>query len=217
MGKRHFWLALAFFAGQSLIAKDIVVGIEHVPKRNYAVLFSPVVLPDLFSAKAAFEYRVHDKFNLVFPVEAKWMDYKKAIDLIGRWSDAPPNMLDMIQNENNKARLAWKFDFLQFKISAGVGAKYFPFSQAMTDAFFIKSLAMAGYEHFYSYGEKEKVDDAVFTGVLTLGYMWVYNSGFAFGFEGGGEYTWHTNPIKGLPMLINGFMPILQFSLGFTI
>lgn len=214
--RRLFLLWLVIFSSQSLLSREIVVGIEAVPVKKMAILFTPIVLPDLISAKAAFEYRLHKKFNLVIPVEAKWMDYRWAIkwgsSLFGGPSDVPEKWYD----KNLLLRVGWNIDMLQFKISSGLGAKWFPFSESMTNAFFVKTLLMAGYEHFNAYGAEGGQDSAVITHVLAMGYNWVKLNRFTFGFEVGEEYTWHTNPIKGIPVLISGLMPIFQFSLGFT-
>lgn len=217
MGRRFWVMVAVFLLSQSLLAKDIVVGVELVPKRNHALVFTPIVLPDLFSAKMAYEYRVHDHVNLVFPLEAKWMDYGGAIEMIGGWAGKPAGFLKKFYDEDELFTIGWNFNFSQLKISSGIGVKYFPLSDSMSSAFFINSFFMVGYEHFYDYNAEKPSDSAVFTGVLTFGYRWVMGNRFMLGFEGGGEYTWHTNPIEVLPVLINGFMPILQFSLGFTI
>jgi hypothetical protein len=216
MGKRHLWALMALLS-QSLLSKDIVVGVDFVPKREFAVLFTPVVVPDLLSAKAAFEYRLHDKVNLVIPVEAKWMDYRRTIKTVGGWFGAQNNIPESWYDDNSILRSGWNIDLMQLKISSGLGIKYFPFSQSMSNAFYLKTLAMAGYENIYAYDKEGNVDSLVLTGVLTAGYNWVKNNRFTFGFEAGAEYTYHTNPIEEMPILLEGFMPMLQFNLGFTI
>lgn len=207
----------AIFLSQSLFAKEIVVGIEAVPLRTMALLVTPVVLPDLFSAKAAFEYRLHNKFNLVIPVEAKWMDYRWAIKtgakLFGGRSDLP----EAIYRPSNMLAPVWNLDFMQFKLSTGLGAKWFPFSESMTNAFFVKSSVLIGYEHFNAYAVEGKQDSAVITHVVTIGYNWVKRNRFTFGFEIGEEYVWHINGIKNLPILVTGLVPLLHLSLGFTL
>jgi len=211
-------MLVALVLSSSLLAEDIVVGVNFLPIRKIAVLFTPIVLPDLISVKAAFEYRLHQKFNLVIPLEAKWMDYRAAIKWAAKAFDAPrQDVPESWYGEDVAIRPLWNIDFSQFKLSTGLGAKWFPFSESMTNAFFLKSTLMVGIERFNAFGAEGIKDDAVFTHVFTLGYNWVKRNGFTLGFELGEEYTWHTSPIKGLPILISGFMPIFQLSLGFTI
>jgi hypothetical protein len=218
MGMRRIFLVVVLaLASQSLFCKEILVGVELVPIRKMAVIFTPIVLPDLISAKFAFEYRLHRQFNLIIPIEAKWMDYHRAIKLGARIFGGDSTLPETLYDKNRQFRIGWNIDFSQLKISAGVGAKWFPFSESMTDAFFVKTLMMVGYERFFAYSAEGRKDAAVFTHVATIGYNWVKGNRFTFGFEAGEEYTWHVNAIKKLPMLIGGLMPILQFSLGFTI
>lgn len=226
MGMRRFFLVLmAFMLSHSLLSKEIVVGVERLPERKLAVILTPIVLPDLISAKAAFEYRLHRKFSLVIPVEAKWMDYRAAIKLGARVFNAPrQDVPEAWYEEDARVRPMWNINFAQFKLSTGIGAKWFPFSESMTSGFFVKSTAMVGFERFNDYNADLIKDSAVITSVVTIGYNWVKRNGFTFGFEVGEEYTWHTNPIEGLPplknglpMLISGFMPLFHLSLGFTI
>lgn len=200
----------------SIRSEQILVGVERkIPAKN-ALLFTPVVLPDLISFKMAYERTLGRKFNLVVPLEAKWMDYHHAIKwgakLFGAGSDYPESLYT-----SGGLRPGFNIDMLHFKISTGVGVKWLPFSESMTNAFFIKTLAMVGLERMKSYTPLAKNDGAVFTHVATLGYNWVKPSGFTFGFEVGEEYTWHVNPMKKMPpILVSGFLPIVQFSLGFT-
>lgn len=211
-----FWWV--YFLCTSLNSRDIVVGIEPKPIKKYAFLLTPVVLPDLLSAKAAFEYRIHKKFNLIIPLEAKWMDYRWAIKTGAKiFGASDQNVPESWYQEGNTVRPGWNIDFMQFKISSGIGLKWFPFSESNTNAFFIKTLFLAGIEHFNAYAAEGKRDSAVLTPVMTIGYNWVKREKFVFGFEVGGEYVFHTNPIKNLPILVNGFVPVAQFSLGFTI
>lgn len=210
MQVKRFSVVLAFLLSSSVLAKDIVVGVDYVPKRQFALIFTPVVLPDLISAKAAFEVRLHDKINLIIPVESKWMDYRGLVNTFA--GDGA------IQNYyKNPRKLKWNFDVMQFKIASGLGIKYFPFSESMTNAFFIKTLGMVGFEYFNVYEAEKEINSAVLTGVLTTGYNWVKNNRFTFGLEAGVEYNWHTNAFKDIPALVSGFLPIVQFSLGFTI
>src|SRR5580704_7339822 len=82
MGIRQFFLILmAMLLNLTAMSEEIVRGVERVPERQMAMLFVPIVIPDLISVKAAFEYRLHPKLNLVVPLEAKWMDYRRAIRL----------------------------------------------------------------------------------------------------------------------------------------
>jgi hypothetical protein len=78
-------------------------------------------------------------------------------------------------------------------------------------------MLMAGFERLHAYHAEGRRDGAVFTEVMTIGYSWVKKNRFTFGFEAGQEYTLHTNPIKDMPILLDGLMPFLQFSVGFTI
>ncbi len=211
MQVKRFWVLLAFLLSSTLLAKDIVVGVDYVPKRQFALIFTPVVLPDLISAKAAFEVRLHDKINLIIPVESKWMDYRGLVNAF-----AGDGALQSYY-QNPSMKLKWNFDIMQFKIASGLGVKYFPFSESMTNAFFIKTLGMVGFEYFNVYEAEKEINSAVLTGVLTTGYNWVKNNRFTFGLEAGVEYNWHTNAFKDIPALVSGFLPILQFSLGFTI
>ena len=206
---------IASLLSYSLSAREIVVGVETIPKRNAAFIFTPVVLPDLFSAKVAFEYRIFSKFNLVIPIEAKWMDYRWATRLFDSTNEYP----EMLRTNDNLLSLGWDIDFSQLKVSSGLGVKFFPFSESMVSSFYLKTLFMVGAERFFDYREKGgRKDSAVFTHVLTAGYSWVLGSGFIIGGEFGEEFIYHTNPIKNLPgLIISGFNPIMQFNLGFTI
>jgi hypothetical protein len=217
MPKRLFLVLWVVCMSQSLLGKEIVVGIEPVPIKKTAFLFTPVVFPDLLSAKAAFEYRLHRKFNLVIPLEAKWMDYAWAIKTGAKIFNVSQDLPRVLYLPDRALRPGWNIDILQFKISTGVGAKWFPFSESMTNAFFIKTAVLAGFEHFNAYHAEGKQDSAVFTHVLTIGYNWVKRGRFTFGFEIGEEYVWHTNGIKHMPILVDGLVPLMQFSLGFTI
>lgn len=211
-------MLMASIVDSSLHAREIVLGIEPVPIKKMALMFTPIVLPDLISAKAAFEYRLSNKFNLVLPIEAKWMDYRKGIKFFAKTFKAERQDLpEFLYREDARVKPLWNIDMAQFKISTGIGAKYFPFSESMTNAFFVKSLILGGFERFNAYQVEGLQNSAVFTHVFTVGYSWVKLNRFTFGFEIGEEYTLHTNPIKGLPILIDGMMPIFQMSLGFTI
>lgn len=217
--KQMVFVLFVQLCSMTLSAREIVVGIEPVPRKNMALIFTPVVLPDLLTAKFAFEYRMHNKFNVVLPIEAKWMDYRRVIRMASKVFNAPDqNAPASWYGDKSQLKPGWNIDLYQFKISSGVGVKYFPFSEAMTNAFFLKAMFMGGYELLHAYGKGEgRKDGAVFTEVFSLGYNWVKKNRFTFGFEAGQEYTWHTNPIKGMPILLDGFMPFVQLSLGFTI
>lgn len=202
----------------SLFGREIVVDVEPVPIKKMAVLFTPIVLPDLISAKAAFEYRINNKFNLVLPLEAKWMDYRRAIRMVAKMlNTADQNVPATWYKSEGALKPGWNIDIFQFKISSGIGAKWFPFSESMTNAFFVKGLFLAGFERLHAYGKEGQKDGAVFTEVLSIGYNWVKRNRFSIGFEAGQEYSLHTNAVKGMPILLDGFLPFLQFSLGFTI
>lgn len=219
MGMKQVFMVLLLMLGcQSLNSREIVVGVEPTSVKNMAVLFTPVVLPDLISAKASFEYRLHDKFNLVIPVEAKWMDYRRAIKMFAKLMQAPrQDVPEYWYRRDALVKPGWNINIFQFKISSGIGAKWFPFSQSMTNAFFVKGMFMVGYERLHAYNAEGRKDGAIFTEVASIGYNWVKRNRFTFGLEAGQEYSLHTNAINGLPIFLDGFLPFLQFSLGFTI
>lgn len=218
MGMRQFFVVfVAVLLCQSLAAREILVGMEMRPVKKMAVIFTPIVIPDLISVKAAFEVRVHRKFNVIIPVEAKWMDYRRAIKLFGSMA-GKNDIPEKWYGDDEQVKPQWNIDMFQFKISSGLGVKWFPFSESMTNAFFVKTSMLAGYERLFAYSAEGRRDSAVFTHVATLGYNWVKRNRFTFGFEIGEEYTWHTNPIDKMPTIfISGLMPIFQLSLGFTI
>lgn len=195
----------------SLFAEEIIVGVEEIPQRHIAVLFTPVVIPDLISAKMAVEYRLNPKFNLVFPLEAQWMDYRWVMRLFD--DDFP----ESLYGAKKKIRPGWNIDFSHWKVQAGLGLKAFPFSQSMTNAFFVKSTLLAGVERFNAFSSEGVKDGALITFVLSLGYNWVKGNIFTFGVEGGLEHNYHTNPIDKFPNPFAGFTPFMQFSLGFLI
>lgn len=208
------WLMLGSL---SLSAREIVVGIEPVPVKNIAIMFTPIVLPDLITVKAAFEYRLHRKFNLVLPIEAKWMDYRRVISYFSELGGMEGNLPQDWYKPDSQLKLGWNIDIYQLKISSGIGTKWFPFSEAMSNAFFVKAMFLAGFERLHAYAAEGRKDGAVFTEVFSVGYSWVKKNRFTFGCEIGQEYTLHTNPIEKMPILLDGFMPFMQFSVGFTI
>ena len=215
------WYLLAALAltqlAPSLSAKQIVVGVDFIPQRTVALVFTPLVLTDPISAKFALEYRMHPKFNLVFPVEAKWMDYRAAIKLASKILSLPSNAPEHWYRDGAMVKPGYNIDYSHMKLSGGLGIKYFPFSESMSNAFYIKTIAMAGVERFNAFGAEGQKDGAVFTHALTIGYNWVKGNVFTFGLEAGEEYSIHTNPIAKLPRPFLGFAPLLQFSLGFNI
>lgn len=218
IGYMQKWLLIVILLCPSLYAKDIVVGIEALPIKKLAFLITPVVIPDLISAKLALEYRLHHKFNLILPVESKWMDYRAAIKLGSKLFNGPSDMPEYLYKPERSVRIGYNIDIAHFKLSSGLGLKWFPFSEAMTNAFFIKAAFLAGYERFNAFSVEGKQDSTVLTQVASIGYNWVKRKNFTFGFEIGEEYVWHTNGIKNMPILIiDGLIPILQFSLGFII
>lgn len=218
MLKRLYVVLWAILLSQSLGAKEIVLGIEPILPKKMAFLLTPVVIPDLISAKFAFEYRLHRKFNLIIPLEGKWMDYRWAIKTGARLFNAPQqDVPESWYQPNRAAKPGWNIDLLHYQFSSGLGVKYFPFSESMTNAFFIKTSLLAGFEHFNAYSAEGAQDSAVLTHVFTLGYNWVKKNRYTFGVELGEEYRYHTNGIKHMPIIIGGFAPLLQFSLGFTI
>lgn len=203
------------FSSFQLCAREVVVGIEMKPQRKIAFMFTPVVLPDLISAKAAFEYRLHRKINLVIPIESKWMDYRWAIKMGGSLFGQRDDLPEYLYRPNAAVKPKWDIDYAHFKISSGAGIKYFPFSESMMDGFFLKTIFMAGVENFEAFHAEDKRISAVFTHAFTLGYTWVKGRNFALGFEVGEEWSMHTNPIDNLARPFAGFMPVLQFNLGF--
>ncbi|HXW60744.1 MAG TPA: hypothetical protein VEK06_04305 [Myxococcota bacterium] len=209
--KRYVMLMLSALSLNSLFAEEIVVGIEPIPQRQVAILFTPIVIPDLISAKMAVEYRLNPKFNLIFPFEGQWMDYRWAIRLFDQ--EFPGD----VYNPDRVIRPGWNFSYSHWQISAGLGLKGFPFSQSMTNAFFLKSTLLAGVERFNAFGADGVKDSAVITTVFSLGYNWVKGNVFTFGVEAGIEHAYHTNPIEKFPSPFSGFSPLLQFSLGFLI
>ncbi|MCA9507745.1 MAG: hypothetical protein KC505_04905 [Myxococcales bacterium] len=215
MIKKILALCLALFLSQGLFSKEIVVGVEFITPKEWAVMFTPLVLSDPISAKLAVEYRLHRKLNLVFPLEAKWMDYRWAIKGVGSlFSDA--DVPEYWYRPDAVIKPGWNFDYSQIHFSGGAGVKYFPFGESMNDAFFIKTTALIGMERLDAFGAEGIRDGLIFTHTLTLGYTWVKDF-FAFGFEVGEEWTYHTNPIAKMPRLFAGFSPVLQATLGFTL
>lgn len=175
------------------------------PEQTMAVLFTPVVIPDIISFKAAFEYRLHKNFNLVVPLEFKYMNYD--------WIFG--SLIDEEELAKQPVRLRWSHDLRQLKLSSGIGLKWIPFTSSMASGFFVKSLIMGGYE--FQRDSRQQSTGAVFTHALLVGYTWIMKGRFLMAVEGGEEYTWHTDPIRGFPdLLLNGLMPVLHLSLGFT-
>lgn len=209
--KRYLIFLMAALSLSSLHAGEIVVGVDEIPQRKVAVLFTPVVIPDLISAKMAVEYRLNPKFNLVFPLEAQWMDNRWAIRIFDK--RFPENLY----GANRKIKPGWNIDYSHWKVQAGMGLKGFPFSQSMTNAFFLKSTLLAGVERFNAFSADGIQEGALITLVLSLGYNWVKGNVFTFGVEGGLEHNYHTNPIANFPTPFAGFTPFLQFSVGFLI
>jgi hypothetical protein len=219
MGIRQIVVAvLLLLSCPSLMSREIVEGMELVADKKMAFLFTPIVLPDLLSVKLAFERSFHPKFNWILPVEAKWMDYRRVIKFGAQLFNAPDkNIPESWYGEKSQMKSGWNIDIYHFKISSGLGLKWFPFSQAMTNAFFVKAMMMAGYERLVAYGADGLKEGAIFTQVGSVGYTWVKRRWFTFGVEVGEEYSFHTNPIEHMPILLDGLLPFLQFSLGFTI
>ncbi len=215
---RHFLaLTMSAFLSHSLSAKEILVGVDFIPIKKMAVLFTPLVLTDPISAKLAFEYKLHRKFNLVIPVETKWMNYRWAIKLGGKLARVSQNIPEDWYRDSAQLKPGWNIDYSHIKVSSGLGIKYFPFSESMTNAFFIKTIAMAGGEKFNAFAADGIKEGVVLSHAFTLGYNWVKGNVFTFGFEAGEEWSYHTNPIDNLPRPFYGFSPMVQFSLGFTL
>lgn len=209
--KRYMIFCLAALSLSSLHAEEIVIGVEEIPQRNVAVLFTPIVIPDLISAKMAVEYRLNPKFNLVFPLEAQWMDNRWAIRLFDK------KFPDSLYGSARKIKPGWNIDFSHWKVQTGLGLKAFPFSQSMTNAFFLKTTLLAGVERFNAFSAEGVKDGALITLVLSLGYNRVRGNVFTYGVEGGIEHNYHTNVIDKFPSPLAGFTPFIQFSLGFLI
>lgn len=199
-------------------AIQYVTGIENVVVPKFHFNFTPVVVPDLISAKLAIEYRLHRKFNLVVPIEAKWMDYHQAIKWGAKILKKPGDYPERWYKENRKLKPGFDIDIAHHKVSTGIGAKWFPFSESMKNAFFVKTTGMVGAERFFAYKTSKVQDSLVLTHSVTIGYTWVKRSGFTMGVEAGEEFVWHSHPIEKLPRLfMSGFLPVIQFSLGFTL
>lgn len=215
---KHVILALlGFLTAHSLKAKEIVVGVDFIPQKTMAVIFTPLVIPDLVSLKAAFEYRLHPKVNLVIPLEAKYMNYRQLIKWFAKGSASGEDWPKDWYADHHQVRPRWNFDYSHFKISTGFGAKFFPFGESMQSAFFIKTLFLIGGERFNAFSAEGLREGLVLSHVFTIGYNWVVNNAFTWGFELGEEFDYHTNPINKLPRFWRGFSPVLQLSLGFTI
>lgn len=212
VGFKHYVIfILVTLSFYSLHADEIIIGVEEIPKRKVAVFFSPIVIPDLISAKMAVEYRLNPKFNLILPVTAKWMNYRWAIRL---FDEEFPNSF---YGKDLNIRPGYNLDYSQFLLQMGFGLKAFPFSTSMTNAFFIKSALLIGVERFNAFSAEGVKDSAVITMEWGLGCSWVKGNILTFGIESGLEHTSHITPIEKYPSLLNGFMPFLQFSLGFLL
>jgi len=199
---------LCFFC---LLLNKNIFAVES--SKTMAFWLTPLVIPDIFSFKAAFEYRLHNKIKLVLPLETKFINYRQIV----KWATnkSGKNYPEDLYNPSNIIKPGWNFDYSHIKIATGAGVKIIPWSESMKSAFFIKSIFLVGYDRFNALGAQD-VRDGVFLGsALTLGYEWVV-SNFICGLELGAEYDYHTNPIEKLPVLFKGFSPLFQFSLGFT-
>ncbi len=210
-------LVLAFLMSTEALSREIITGVEVIPKKSFAFVMTPLVLTDVLAVKLAVEYRLHRKLNLILPFEGKWMDYRWLIGWGGDLLQFPRELPQYWYRPNAAVKPGWNFDYSQINFSTGLGLKFFPFSESMQDGFFIKTLAMAGIERLNAFAAEGIKDGAVFTHVLSLGYTWVKGDIFTMGFEFGEEWTYHTNPIDKMPRLFAGFSPLLQFSLGFNL
>lgn len=214
---KKFIILFMIFLGSSAISKEIVVGIERRPIKKIAIMLTPVVIPDLLSLKTALEYSPYKKISIIWPIEAKWMDYRWAIKTGTKFFNGPKDIPEKYYQPQGQFRPLWNIDFSQIKVLSGLGIKYFPFSQANKNAFFIKTNFLAGLERFNAYSAEGVKDSAVFAHVLSFGYTWVWDGGFMLGAEIGEEYIWHTNPIKGLPdIFFQGLNPIIHLNMGLT-
>lgn len=214
---RVLTLMVALLLSQSVLSREIVIGVDFRPQKTMSFLLTPLVLTDLIAAKAAFEYRLHRKFNLVIPVEAKWMDYRLAIKLGAKIFNVEENVPEYWYRPQAAFRPGWNIDYSHLQISSGAGIKYFPFGESMQDAFFIKTLALVGIERFNAFAAEGQKDSLALTHALTFGYNWVKGDVFTLGFEFGEEWVYHTHAIAKMPRPFLGFSPLLQFSLGFNI
>ena len=180
-----------------------------------SIIFSPIIIPDLFSFKTAFEYKLNDKINLIIPVEAKYMNYSRFFSWLIKKNSPDFNFPDDLYNKS--IRLNWNLDYSQLKLSSGVGIKYFLAGKSMHSAFFVKNIFLISYERFNAFSQESIKHAAALGTALTLGYNWVVNQAFVCGLELGAEYDYHINPIKKLPILWKGFSPVFQINLGFNI
>ena len=205
MRLRKYWLILC-----SLLLCKNISAFEATP--TMAILFTPIIIPDIISFKTAFEYALHRKINLVIPVEAKYVNYRSLIKYFTRNNNK--NFPEDLYKSSNFIKPGWNIDYSHTKIATGFGVKIFPFGETMRSAFFIKNIYLVGFERFNAFSA-EGIRDGVFLGTaLTLGYNWVV-ANFICGLELGAEYDYHSNAIEKLPRLFKGFAPLFQFSLGF--
>lgn len=216
INNRLGFLFLLLFSWVSF-SDEILLDIQARPIRKFAVVFSPIVVPDLISAKMAFEFKIHRKFNFIWPIEAKWMDYRWAIESVSSAIGKDKQEYRKLYDPNKSINLGWNIDFYQMKVSSGIGLKWIPFSEAMTSGFFLKTAFLLGIERFNAFAAEGIKDGAVFTHNLSLGYSFISMGGFLWGLELGGSYVWHTNPIRDLPPMIRGFVPFLHINMGFAI
>lgn len=217
MIKRVVTICVALFLSKGALSKEIVVGVEFRPEKNWALMITPLVITDPISVKLALEYRVHRKLNFVFPMEAKWMDYRWAIKGVGNLFKVEQNIPEYWYRDNAAIKVGWNIDYSHLQFSQGFGVKYFPFGESMKSAFFIKTTALIGIERFNAYAAEGERDSMVLSHNLSIGYTWVPFDMFSFGFELGEEYVFHTNPIDKMPQPFLGFAPVLQAFLGFNI
>lgn len=174
-----------------------------------AIILMPVVMPDIFSAKVAFEYRLSKTLNLVIPLEAKWMNYRWALQIFNK------NFPEVVYKRENQIKPIWNFDYSQILIQTGIGLKGFPLGESMSSAFFMKSGLLFGIERFNAFSGEGVNYSAIITLVWSAGYSWVMGKIFSLGLEAGMDYSFHLNPIKNYPSLFDGFAPFLQITTGF--
>lgn len=221
MNKIKTILLLSCFFTATLFADEVVIGIHPRPIPKKSLFITPFVVPDLISAKASFEYKVHKKLNLIIPLEAKWANYGFLFSKIAQWTGSEEVRPENWYSGEYGFKPGWDINISQLKISTGLGLKYLPFSDGFdSEGFYLKTSTMLGFEHFYLYNLKKSHDNLVVTESLSLGYSFMTDFGLIFGPEMGCDYVWHIQGPKNLPRYINpvlfisGFVPFLQANIG---
>lgn len=221
--KINIMLLLSVFFTSVLFADEVVIGIHPKPIPKKSLFITPIVIPDFISAKAAFEYKVHKKLNIVIPLEAKWANYGLLFSKIAELANSEEVRPENWYSGKYGFKPGWDINISQLKISTGVGVKYIPFSDGFdSEGFYLKTASILGFEHFYLYNHKKSHDNLVLTHNLSTGYSFFTDFGLIFGPELGLDYVWHIQGPKNLPRYVNpilfisGFVPFLQFNLGIS-